>query len=134
MVELAVAYPDRPTSVREMAQSQGLSAKYLEHIVSALRAAGLVEGVRGMHGGYVLSRPPQRISLSEVFRVLEGSPAPVDCVEDPRSCPMTALCPTRDTWVEIGAAIEGILENTTLRDLAEKKQRKCDSSALTYQI
>ena len=133
LADLAAAYPDGTLSVKEMARREAVSAKYLEHIVNALKASGLIQAIRGMHGGYVLSRAPERISLNEVFRVLEGSPAPVDCVENPESCPMRKLCPTRDMWVEIGEAIEGILESTTLRDLAERKRSKANSAA-TYQI
>jgi len=134
MAELAAAYPDGVVSVKEMARRQHLSAKYLEQIIGSLRSAGLIEAVRGMHGGYVLSRPPSQISLSEVFRVLEGSSAPVGCVENPDQCAMSETCPTRETWVEIREAIEQILEGTSLQDLAERKKRKCDSSGLTYYI
>jgi Rrf2 family protein len=130
MVELAAAYPDRAVSVRQMAQNQRLSAKYLEHIVSALKAAGLIEAVRGMHGGYVLSRPPEEIDLSEIFHVLDGYPSPVDCVEDPDRCPMRGVCPTRDTWVQVAEAIEGILGSTTLRDLLGRSRDKGESGAL----
>ena len=134
MTELAAAYPDRSVSVRDMARNQRLSAKYLEHIVSPLKTAGLIEAVRGIHGGYALSRPPEQVRLSEIFQVLEGSPAPVDCVDNPYACPMRKMCPTRDTWVEIGEAVQGVLEGTTLRDLADRKKRKSDSSTLMYHI
>jgi len=134
MAELAAAYPENPVSVKDIARAQRLSPKYLEHIVSALKAAGLIEAVRGVHGGYVLSRAPEHITLSEVFRVLEGSPAPVDCVDHPNSCPMTEVCPTRDTWVQIGDAIKRILDTTTLRELAERAERKRAACALMYHI
>jgi Rrf2 family protein len=134
MTELAAAYPGRAVSVRDMARNQRLSAKYLEHIVGSLRTAGLIEAVRGIHGGYALCRPPEHISLSEVFRVLEGSPAPVDCVDNPDACPIMKGCPTRDTWVEITEAIKGVLEGTTLRDLADRRESKTDSSTLMYHI
>jgi len=68
MTELAAAYPDRSVSVRDMARNQRLSAKYLEHIVSPLKTAGLIEAVRGIHGGYALSRPPERVSRPSGLR------------------------------------------------------------------
>ena len=117
---MAAAYPDGTPSIREIAERQQLSPKYLEHIMQALKAAGLVRAARGAHGGYALTRPPGEIRMSDVFRVLEGPPAPVPCVDAPGLCGMADDCPTRDTWVELRGAIEGVLASRTLQDLAEK--------------
>jgi Rrf2 family cysteine metabolism transcriptional repressor len=134
MAELAATYPGGAVSVKDMARNQRLSAKYLEHIVSSLRAAGLVKAARGVHGGYVLSRPPELVKLSEIFQILEGSPAPADCVVNPQVCSMRQTCPTRDTWVQIGEAVQGVLEGTTLRDLADRKKRNRNPLPLMYHI
>ena len=130
LAELAAVGADRTLSVREMAESQQLSPKYLEQIFAALKAGGLVEAVRGANGGYRLARAPEKTTLGEVFRVLEGATAPVGCVEDPGSCAMAAVCPTRDTWVELGEAVEGVLGRTTVRQLADRLREKGGSSAL----
>jgi len=134
LFELAAAYPDRAVSVKEMAERQRLSVKYLEHIIAALKAAGLIKAVRGFRGGYNLARSPSAIRLSEVFRALEGSLTLVDCVEDARTCPMEEVCPTRGTWIELTKAITRVLDRTTLQDLIERKGRKQDSSTAMYQI
>lgn len=127
MVELGLAYADGPVSAREMAGSQRLSVKYLEHIMAALKAAGIVIPVRGVHGGYTLARPPGSITLSDIFRVLEGSPAVAQCVDHPGACPMLEICPTRDTWVELTASLQKVLEKTSLEDLVERTRRKRSS-------
>jgi Rrf2 family protein len=132
MVELALAYPDSAVPVKDVARKQNLSPKYLEQIMSALKAADLVRSVRGMHGGYSLSREPDDITLGDVFHVLEGSTAPVDCVDHPESCPIEDVCPTRETWVEMKEAVDKILAKTTIRTLAERKKKKQDVP--TYQI
>lgn len=135
LVELAVVYPKKAVSVKDMAKRQSISPKYLEQIFAPLKAMGLVRAVRGMHGGYELSRPPGQIGLDEVFAALEGSPAPVDCVDHPKACPMEDVCPTRDTWVEMRDAVEGVLKRTTLQDLVDRKRQKTGSSdALMYHI
>jgi len=113
---------------------QGISVNYLEQIMSSLRVAGLVKAVRGMHGGFALSRPPAGITLKEVFEALEGAVAPVGCVDHPESCPMEQLCPTRQTWVEMKESIEEVLERTTLQDLLERKKEKGASSTPLYHI
>jgi Rrf2 family cysteine metabolism transcriptional repressor len=123
LVELAIAYPDGTVSVTEIAQRQRISPKYLERIMATLKAKGFIRAVRGVHGGYMLALPPDEISLSQVMEALEGSTAPVDCVDDPESCPMEDLCPVRDTWVQMKQSVQKVLEETTVRELAERKKR-----------
>ena len=127
LAEVAAAYPDGTPSVREIAQRQRLSPKYLENIMQALKAAGLVRAMRGVHGGYTLTRPPNDISVGEVFRVLEGPPDPAPCVEDDDLCGMADQCPTRQMWVELREAIEGVLAGRTLQDLAARCSAEADS-------
>lgn len=134
LVELAAGWPARTISVREMAGGQRISHKYLGQIMSTLKAAGLIKAVRGVHGGYQLARPPAEITLGDVFRVLEGSPAPVECVDKPGSCQLEPLCPTRDTWAQVKEAIEGVLDGTTLLDLVHRKRSKAAASGPLYQI
>lgn len=134
LVELALVYPEGTLSVKEIAEKESISPKYLEHIMAPLKAAGLVSSIRGMHGGYELARPPGKIRLTEVYTALEGSPAPVDCVSEPGSCPMQDVCPTRETWAEMKRSIEEILNTTTLQCLAERKKRKTKASAPMYHI
>ncbi len=134
LAELAVAYPQGTISVRELADRQEISAKYLEQIMSRLKAAGIVESVRGLHGGYRLAVPPGECRLSEVFRALEGSPAPVACLDQAGECPLEDRCPTRSTWSEVKEAIMEVLEKTTLADLAERvrKNRGREAAPMYY--
>ena len=134
LAELARAHPDTTLSVRELAERQNISEKYLEHIMSALKSARVVRSVRGKYGGYELERDPESITLTEVFRVLEGSPAPVDCVESPDSCELSPTCPTRQTWLEMRNAVRDVLEKTTIQDLAERGRRKTEEQPEMYHI
>ena len=134
LVEIALVYPDGIISIKEVAERQNLSPKYLEQIMSRLKAAGLVRAVRSKHGGYGLAKSPASINLSMVYAALEGTTAPVDCVDNPDSCSMKDVCPTRDTWVELKESIEQILSNTTIQDLVERKKMKCNSSTSVYHI
>ncbi len=134
ITQVASVHPDRPVSVREIAEQQAISAKYLEQILRALKAGGLVQSIRGNQGGYVLTRPPANITLKDLYETLEGSVAPVACVDCPTSCAMHDVCPTRDTWVELKEAIETVLERTTIQHLVERGRSKAILSAPTYQI
>jgi Rrf2 family protein len=122
-----------PVSVRELSASEHISAKYLEHILHRLKSVGLVHVVRGKHGGYGLAKPAARITLKDVFVVFEGTVA-LECTDDPDRCPMASTCATRDTWVELKDAILGVLERTTLQDLADRKRQKSASAAYVYEI
>lgn len=134
MVELATVAEHRPVSLRELAECQRVSAKYLEHIFRAMRAAGLVLAVRGMHGGYMLARPADRITLKEVYEALAGSTAPVECVDCPESCPMYDTCFMIETWAELKHAIDQVLSRTTLRELVDRKRRKQAAATQMYYI
>ena len=134
LVEIALRYPRGAISVREIGESQRISPKYLELIIQPLKAAGLLTAARGMHGGYALARPPETIKLSEVFTIVEGSPALVACVEQPDLCPMEGSCPTRDTWVQLSEAFTKVLEGTTVQDLVDRKRRMGGPPELMYHI
>jgi len=120
LVELALAYPQDIVSVAQIAERQNVSPKYLERIMAELKASGIVAAERGAHGGYALARPPESITLSEVLDVLEGTSAPVPCVDDPDLCSREETCPVRQTWAEVKQSVENVLKATTVRDLAER--------------
>jgi Rrf2 family protein len=134
LTELGLAYPDGLVSVRELAERQRISGKYIEHILKSLRTAGIVRAARGSRGGYSLARAPEAITLKDVYETLVGSLAPVECVDCPDSCSMHDTCPTRETWVELKDAVEQVLGRTRLLDLVEQKKRRTLSSPLMYHI
>jgi Rrf2 family protein len=123
MIELALVWPDRIISVKEIARNQRISTKFLEQILAALKAADLIRSVRGTGGGYALTRPPEEIRMLDVFKVLEGSPALVDCVDHPEVCDARPLCPIREMWIEASKAVAAVLQKTTLKDLADRVKR-----------
>jgi Rrf2 family transcriptional regulator, cysteine metabolism repressor len=121
MTELARSYrAERLLSIAEIARSEQLPVAYLEQLVGELRRAGLVEGTRGVRGGYRLARGPEGITVGEVYRVLEGEVAPVDCTAEdylPGACGREPVCLSRGIWSRVQAAILEVLDSTTLDDL-----------------
>jgi len=134
MLDLALNFGKDPVLLRDIARRQEVSEKYLEHSISALRKAGLVRSVRGARGGYILAKSPSEIRLSKIMEVLEGSMAPVDCVDDPQVCHRANLCVTRDIWVKMKEAIDNILKSTTLQDMVEQQKGKESSKSIMYDI
>ena len=134
MLSLALEYGKGPVPLRVVAQQQGVSEKYLEHLIVPLKSAGLVRSVRGTHGGYALCKPPVRVRLSEIVQVLEGSIAPVECVDDPSVCDRADHCVTRGVWSRMQEAMSGVLESTTLEDLVEQQNQQEQRRGPMYQI
>jgi len=124
LVEVALA-GDEPVSLRTVAERQDLSQQYLEQIFASLRRAGIVESVRGARGGYRLARPVDQIDSLEVVQLLEGSLAPVACLDENESCVRVGACSTESLWRQVDQAVRQVLGSTTLADLvAERKRRE----------
>lgn len=134
LLDLALHRGEGPVPLKDIAQRQDISLKYLEHLITPLIAAGIVRSTRGARGGVWLVRPPQEIKLSEVIQLLEGQIAPVECINNPESCPRSDLCATRDVWSELKKAMDGVLESTTLQDLVERQKSKEQPQEAMYYI
>jgi Rrf2 family protein len=134
LLELALHQGETPVLLRDIAERQRISLPYLEHLITPLIAAGMVRSIRGARGGVLLARVPEEIKLSEVIQVLEGSVAPVECVNNPEICSRSASCVTRDVWGELKKVMTGVLESTTLQDLVERHQRKGQPEEVMYYI
>jgi Rrf2 family iron-sulfur cluster assembly transcriptional regulator len=121
MLDLAAHHNQGPTPLREIAKRQDLSVKYLEQLIIPLKAAGYIRSVRGARGGYTLARKPDKISVGQIIKVLEGGLSLVDCVEDPRVCEREKNCPTRDIWLRMSDRLMEELSSLTLRDVLDGK-------------
>jgi Rrf2 family protein len=132
MVELGRQAPDQPTSLKAIADAEGLPLAYLEQVVARLRKADLVRSARGAHGGYWLARDPADITMHDVVGALEGAIAPMECFvhEETERVVCSHLgaesargCATKLLWTRVQAGIVQSLRNTTLADLVEFSQR-----------
>lgn len=120
MTELGKAYGSGPLALSEIARIEHLPLAYLEQLVADLRRAGLVEGTRGLHGGYRLTRPPVDVTVGEIVRALEGPLVVVECLDHnymPGSCVREAECLSRSVWYRVQRSIEQVLDSTSLEDL-----------------
>jgi Rrf2 family protein len=133
-LDLAVHQGEGMVLLKDVARRQEFSLPYLEHLITPLIAGGLVKSTRGARGGVLLLKPPAEVKLTEVVQLLEGSIAPVDCVNDPRVCSRSASCVTRDVWIQIKDAIIQVLDSTTLQDLVERQRQKEQTETGMYHI
>jgi Rrf2 family protein len=133
MLELALHFGEGPVLLKEIAERQAISEKYLWHLISPLKSMGLIKSMRGAHGGYVLGKSPAEINLQDILRILEGSLCLVDCVDDPGTCDRSDTCITRDVWSEASKNISRTLESVTLEKMVERHKSKGEG-ANSYSI
>jgi Rrf2 family cysteine metabolism transcriptional repressor len=132
MVELGRQTPEQPTSLKAIADAEGLPLAYLEQVVARLRRADLVMSARGAHGGYWLARDPADITMYDVVGALEGPIAPMECfVRDEMERIVCSHqphegagpCATKLLWTRVQGGIIRSLQTTTLAELVEFARR-----------
>lgn len=125
MMDLAENNTGSPISLKDVAERQDISDKYLEQIISILNKAGYVRSVRGAQGGYMLKMEPQNYTVGMILRQTEGSLAPVACIEDDEIvCDRQQQCVTSIVYKKINDAISGVVDNITLQDLVDWQNEK----------
>ena len=120
LMDIAVHQANGPVNLNDIAERQGISAKYLWQIVNLLKTAGFVRGTRGPKGGYVLVRPPSEITLLDVIQILEGPVTLVECVDDPDLCSRVGDCVAHSVWTEVSLAIRDALRTVTLSEILRR--------------
>ena len=126
MEELALRANGEYISLKEVSESQQISLKYLEQIVTPLARARLVRSGRGSQGGYQLTRTPAQYTAGEIIRAIEGSLVPVPCLEDsPNLCPRCEGCRTLRFWEGLENVMDRYMDSVTLADLVQPCSDEC---------
>lgn len=118
MVYLARNYENESyITLKEIAEKENISLKYLEKIMALLNKAKLVDTQRGSSGGYRLNKKPEEYTLLEIIEASEGPINTVDCTEGKMICPKKDTCTSKKIWCELNNTIDSFFENKTLKDL-----------------
>ncbi|HHT97889.1 MAG TPA: RrF2 family transcriptional regulator [Clostridiales bacterium] len=126
MVDLAInSTEDQVVALSQIAERQEISVNYLEQLIARLRRAGLVQGIRGAQGGYILSKSPEDISIGDILRALEGNLNPVECTEiiGDNICNNSDVCVTKYVWKRISDSINQTVDSIKLSELLEESIR-----------
>ena len=135
LIDLATHDPGKPRLIRDIAQSQQISEKYISRLVIDLRRAKLVRSVRGINGGFHLAKAPEQITLLEILETMEGPISVVDCVRSPEKCKRQSLCPARDIWQKLNDGIRDLTAKITLDDILNAyRQRDFQNGIRDYCI
>ena len=116
-------FPDRKVALREVAENEAISLKYLEQLAHEMVRCELLKSVRGHGGGYLLARDASEIRAGDVLRAAEGTTAPVACaaLEEGGECPREQSCSTIAFWAGLDRVIEDYVDGVTLADLVEHR-------------
>ncbi len=118
MIDLAEQHKEQRVPLKEIAERQGISQKYIEAIMTLLSKNGFVDAVHGKGGGYQLNKAPEEYKVGDILRLTEGSLSPVACLEKgAEECPRKDVCRTLPLWTKLDELVEGYLDSVSLADL-----------------
>jgi Rrf2 family protein len=125
MLDLAEHQGDGFIALKDIAQRQDISKKYLEQIVPLLNRSDVLRTNRGFQGGYRLAQTPEKYTVGDILRITEGSLAPVACLDQaPNECTRCQDCMTLDVWKGLGKVIDDYLDGITLQDILDRHRAK----------
>ena len=120
LIDLATHDAKKPRLVRDIAESQQISEKYISRLIIDLRRARLVRSVRGMKGGFFLARSPKEITLLDILETMEGTLSIVDCVMAPEKCTHNADCTARGIWQKLNDGIRELMRGITFEQILDE--------------
>ncbi|MBS3807628.1 MAG: Rrf2 family transcriptional regulator [Bacteroidales bacterium] len=123
MMEIALQNRSKGVLQKDISQNQNISFKYLDQIISSLKAAGLITNLKGKKSGYTLTRPASQITIYDIHKAFEPDIAIVDCLSEMIDCASENYCAPRDLWEGLNDKVIEYLKNYTLEELAEKQRQ-----------
>lgn len=127
MLDIAEHSNGGNVSIKDVAERQNISLKYLEQIVNMLSKAGFLRSQRGSQGGYKMLRHPDEYTIGDILRITEGELVPVACMEDDvNQCPRAETCPTIKLWEGLYKTVNNYLDGITIADLVQEDEKSRD--------
>jgi len=126
VLEIALNSGEMGIYQKEIAKNQSISYKYLDHIMNALKVAGLVTKAAGRKSGYILRRDPSEITIYDIHRAFEPGICVIDCAAPEYECERQNICSLKGFWGELNNQIISYFKSTTIQDLMEKQTKLDD--------
>lgn len=125
LIDLAEHENDGFIALKDIAQRQGISKKYLEQIVPILNKTNILQTNRGFQGGYRLAQAPDKYTIGMILRLTEGSLSPVSCLDqEPIQCERCSECATLPIWKGLNKVINDYVDNITLQDVLDQQRER----------
>lgn len=124
--ELGTHWGDKPIPLSTISEKYGISISYLEQITALLKKDGIVESTRGPTGGYGLTKPPREMTLGQIILSLEGSIAPVVCIDEAGACTCEGLkeCVSKEIFETINEKVTEYINHISVEDMIENREQK----------
>ncbi|MFT3739101.1 MAG: Rrf2 family transcriptional regulator [Breznakibacter sp.] len=130
LLEIAMRENNEGVLQKEISTNQGISLKYLDHIIIALKVSDLIRNVKGKKSGYVLTRPASQISMLDIHNAFEPNLNVVDCLTEGYVCEKRGVCASEWFWCRVNRQVNELFRDTTLQDLIDK-QKELDLKKLS---
>jgi Rrf2 family protein len=136
ILDLALTYGQPISQIKDIAKRQDIPEKYLEQIIVLLKGASYVKTVRGPKGGVFLAKPPSKITLGEIIRLVEGPTSPITCVSTTGyvHCSFENRCAFRGVFLDIKNRINDVVDNTTFEDMVNKTRKMQGQEVIDFSI
>ncbi len=134
MLDLAQSNLDSYTPLKEIAERQKISQKYLESIMTVLSKAGFLDALHGKGGGYRLNRPPEEYTVGSILKLAEGSLSPVACLDGGKNCERAADCRSLPMWIKLDKMIDEYFESITVAELLKNECANLENPPLEKSI
>lgn len=136
ILDLSLNYNRGAVQIEDIAKRQDIPLKYLQQILLSLKGSGYVRSMRGPTGGYFLAKPPSKITLGEIIRLMEGHTSPITCVSTTEylKCADEKKCAFRGIWLELKETINKVVDKTTFEDMVVKALKIKSKNLLMYNI
>ena len=136
ILDLSLNYNKGAVQIEDIAKRHDIPLKYLQQILLVLKGSGYVRSRRGPTGGYFLAKPPSKIALGEIIRLMEGHTSPVTCVSTTEylKCADEGKCAFRAIWLELKETINKVVDHTTFEDMLVRTLKIKEKGSLTYSI
>lgn len=127
---LAAEYGKGPVALHKIAAEQGISFKYLEHIMRNLLTAGIIKSEKGKNGGFVIARRPSEITMNDIVAATDGEFCPVSCIEEPESCSRYNTCGVSSVWKSLGKVVSEHLKSVNFQDMIDNKAKRLEEGVV----
>lgn len=126
MTEIALNESGKGIFQKQIAENQDISNKYLDHIIHALKASGLITNLKGKKSGYILTRPPSEITMYDIHNAFESGICVIDCLSPNISCDREEICAAKGFWGKLNMQIVNYFKAVTLEDLINEQVKLDD--------
>lgn len=124
LIDLAEQQNTGFVPLKDIAERQHISKKYLEQIIPLFNRSDMLLTNRGAQGGYMLARQPAQYTVGEILRLTEGTLVPVACAQNPAQCDRSADCATLPVWQGLSRVINEYLDGITLQDILDQHRER----------